>query len=109
VDARSYGAGRLLLTRVFQGLVGRAFNTPVRDLTFAYKLGTRELFEAFDWESTGHEIALETTLRPVAAGFRVAEVPTRWRGREEGESHQPFRRNLRHVATAARIWAAPRS
>ncbi len=109
VDATSYGRLHLLMTRSFQILCASAFRTRIRDLTFAYKIGTRELFQSFEWRSTGHEIALETTLRPLAGGCRVGEVPTSWQGREEGVSHHRFRRNLRYLCAAARIWAERRA
>lgn len=105
VDSASYGRMRVVITYVFQRLIGAIVGTPVRDLTFAFKIGTSRLFRAFDWEGTGHELAMETTLRPILAGYRVAEIPTRWEGRDEGVSHHRYSRNLRHLTLAARLIA----
>jgi glycosyltransferase involved in cell wall biosynthesis len=103
VDVLSYGPLRALTSWLFQRIVGRLARAPVHDLTFAYKIGTRRLFRSFEWTGTGHELAMETTLRPILAGCRVGEIPTRWSGRRDGVSHQPFRRNLRHAALAAQL------
>lgn len=105
VDVASYGRGRAAVTYAFQRIVGAAARTRVRDLTFAFKIGTREVFRAFAWEGTGHELAMETTLRPILAGYRVAEIPTAWVGRDEGVSHNKYSRNLRHARLAARLLA----
>jgi dolichol-phosphate mannosyltransferase len=105
VDVTSYGRARAAVTYAFQLIVGTAARTRVRDLTFAFKIGTREVFRAFAWEGTGHELAMETTLRPILAGYRVAQIPTKWVGRDEGVSHHTYLRNLRHARLAARLIA----
>ena len=104
VDLRGYGPGKALVTYAFQELVGGLFGTEIADLTFCYKIGTRALFQSIDWRGTGHELALETTLRPIAEGYRVAQVPTAWIARGEGRSNHAYLRNLRHVRTAARLY-----
>lgn len=105
VDSASYGRMRTLCARAFQRLVGTLAGTAIHDLTFAFKIGTSRLFRSFDWEGTGHELAMETTLRPILAGCRVGEIPTTWIGRNEGVSHHQYWRNLRHVTLAARLLA----
>jgi glycosyltransferase involved in cell wall biosynthesis len=103
VDVRGYGPGRVMVAYAFQVIFGRLFATDVRDLTFCYKIGTRELFESIAWSGTGHDLALETTVRPIALGYRVTEIPTVWVARSEGQSNQPFLRNLRHAKLAFEI------
>lgn len=103
VDVASYGPLRVVCSDLFQRLIGAFLDTPATDLTFAFKIGTRELFRSFEWEGTGHELALETTLRPLLAGRRVGEIPTTWIGRTEGVSHHAYWRNLRHLTLAARL------
>jgi hypothetical protein len=109
VDLRGYGPLKALVTYAFQGLAGAAFGSGIQDLTFCYKIGTRALFHSIAWRGTGHELALETTLRPIALGYRVAQLPTAWIGRGEGRSSHSYLRNLRHVRTAMEIYAERRA
>ena len=105
IDIAGYGAMRLACTWAFQRLIGGLARTPVHDLTFAFKIGTSRLFRSFEWEGTGHELAMETTLRPILAGCRVTEIPTTWISRDEGPSHHRYSRNLRHLKLAASLLA----
>jgi glycosyltransferase involved in cell wall biosynthesis len=104
VDLRGYGPVKAAVTYAFQGLVGGLFGTEIADLTFCYKIGTAELFRSIAWRGTGHELAMETTLRPIAEGFRVAEVPTVWIARGEGRSSHAYLQNLRHLRAAVGIY-----
>jgi dolichol-phosphate mannosyltransferase len=105
IDIAGYGAMRLACSWAFQRLIGGLARTRVHDLTFAFKIGTTRLFRSFEWEGTGHELAMETTLRPILAGWRVIEIPTTWIGRDEGLSHHRYSRNLRHLKLAAALLA----
>jgi glycosyltransferase involved in cell wall biosynthesis len=87
----------------FQQVFRVLFQTRVHDLTYGFKLIRRELAQAIVWEGTLHEIACETTLRPIRLGVRVAEVPSRWTARTQGVSKNTFLRNFRYVAMALRI------
>jgi glycosyltransferase involved in cell wall biosynthesis len=109
VDLRGYGPVKALCTYAFQEIAGAAFGSGIQDLTFCYKIGTRALFRSIPWRGTGHELALETTLRPIALGYRVGQVPTAWIARGEGRSSHAYLRNLRHVRTAIDIYAERRA
>jgi glycosyltransferase involved in cell wall biosynthesis len=87
----------------FQQVFRALFQTRVHDLTYGFKLIRRELAQALAWEGTLHEIACETTLKPIRLGVRVAEVPSRWTARTHGVSKNTFLRNFRYVAMALRI------
>lgn len=61
---------------------------PTSDPTSAFKLYRRSVLERLPIESdVGFELALEITVKAHRAGFRVAEVPTIWRDRVEGQSN----------------------
>jgi glycosyltransferase involved in cell wall biosynthesis len=87
----------------FQQVFRILFRTPIHDLTYGFKLIRAELAHGIAWEGTLHEIACETTLKPIRLGMRVAEVPSRWTARTQGASKNTFLRNLRYVATALRV------
>lgn len=104
-DRRSYGTKKWLLNFLVQHGFALLTRTTLSEFTFAYKLARRELFQKTLWEGTGHEFALESTLKPVLLGHKVGQVPTSWVGRREGVSHQPFWRNLRHIGMGLRLVA----
>lgn len=83
------------------------------DPTNNFKLYSRRLLDATTIESTaGFELALEITVKATLAGHRVAEVPTTWRDRTQGQSNFRLRRWLPHylhwyrVAMAGRLRSA---
>jgi dolichol-phosphate mannosyltransferase len=87
----------------FQQLFRAAYRTRLHDLTFGYKLMRAELARGIAWEGTLHEIACETTLKPIRLGASVGEVPTRWTARTQGATKNTFLRNFRYVATALKV------
>jgi hypothetical protein len=61
---------------------------PTRDPTSAFKMYRRSMLEKLQIESDrGFEISLEIVVKAHLAGYRITEVPTVWRDREEGESN----------------------
>jgi hypothetical protein len=98
-----YGGLKYYLNGCFQQLFRWLFWTPLTDLTYGFKMMRAELVRGIDWEGTLHEIACETTLKPVRLGVSVAEVPTRWTARTQGVSKNTFWRNFRYVRTALTI------
>ena len=102
-DWRSYGLLRWLLNYAVQQSFARLCGLPISDLTFAYKIARSRLLQSIRWQGTGHEFALESTLKPALLGYRLGQVPTSWKARREGLSHQPFWRNLRHIFMGLRL------
>ncbi|HVD86645.1 MAG TPA: polyprenol monophosphomannose synthase [Solirubrobacterales bacterium] len=77
---------------------------PVKDLTGGFKCFRREVLEAIDLESVtsrGYAFQVEMTYRALRGGFRVVEVPIRFRERRAGTSKM----NGSIVAEAA--WRVP--
>jgi dolichol-phosphate mannosyltransferase len=67
------------------------------DPTNNFKLYSRRLLDATPIESeAGFELALELTVKATLAGRRVAEVPTTWRDRTDGQSNFKLRKWLPH-------------
>ncbi len=59
---------------------------PTSDVSNSFKCIRRSVLNAIKLESKGFEISMEITLKAYFAGFRIAEVPTTWRGRSIGKS-----------------------
>jgi dolichol-phosphate mannosyltransferase len=67
------------------------------DPTNNFKLYSRRFLEATPIQSdAGFELALELTVKATLTGRRVAEVPTTWRDRTEGQSNFRLRQWLPH-------------
>ena len=98
-----YSPVKYALNWGFQQVFRILFGTRIHDLTYGFKLMRAELAHGIAWEGTLHEIACETTLKPIRLGVRVAEVPSRWTARTQGVSKNTFLRNFRYVATALRV------
>lgn len=61
---------------------------PTHDCTNSFKLYRRSMLEQVEIESTGgFEIGLEITVKAYVRGYRIAEVPSEWQEREDGESN----------------------
>jgi dolichol-phosphate mannosyltransferase len=70
---------------------------PIHDPTNNFKLYERRFLQSLTIESGGgFELALEVTVKAYAAGLPMAEVPTTWHGRVEGESRFRLRQWLPH-------------
>jgi hypothetical protein len=98
-----YSRLKYYLNWCFQQLFRWLFWTPLHDLTYGFKLIRAELVHGIDWQGMLHEIACETTLKPIRLGASVAEVPSKWTARTQGVSKNTFWRNFRYVRTAAAI------
>lgn len=61
---------------------------PTADPTSAFKVYRKAMLDRLDLESDrGFEITLEITVKAFLAGYRITEVPTTWRDREQGQSN----------------------
>lgn len=61
---------------------------PTHDVTNSFKLYRKSMLEKFSLESTGgFEIGLEICVKAYVYGYRIAEVPSEWFDRENGESN----------------------
>ena len=92
-----------VLNRGFQHIFRLLFWTRIHDLTYGYKLIDARVLKRFTWTGVWHEIAMETTLRPLKAGCRIAEVPSVWRKRTEGVSKIGTWKRFRYVPFALKI------
>jgi dolichol-phosphate mannosyltransferase len=98
-----YSRVKLVLNWLFQHLFRRIFVTDLTDLTYGFKILRREVVQEIAWESTKHEIFIETTIKPIQRGVVIERVPTVWKGRTEGKSSNNFLYNLRYVWLAIKV------
>jgi glycosyltransferase involved in cell wall biosynthesis len=98
-----YSPTKLVLNWCFQRLFRLLFWTRLHDLTYGFKLMRGEVARGIVWEGTMHEIACETTLKPIRLGVPATEVPSRWTARNDGQTKNKFFRNFRYVGMALRI------
>ena len=89
--------GGPLLKRLMSRTAGLSLHwfagVPTHDPTNNFKLYSRRLLDSVTIESTaGFELALELTVKATLAGRRVAEVPTTWRDRTDGQSNFKLRK-----------------
>jgi dolichol-phosphate mannosyltransferase len=101
----NYDPLKYVLNWIFQNLFRILFWTKLGDLTFGFKILSKKMTDSIRWEGTLHEICIETTVKPIKAGFKIEQVPSVWVGRKEGASVNTFFRNFRYVRTAFRVLA----
>jgi glycosyltransferase involved in cell wall biosynthesis len=106
---KGYQPLKFVLNWIFQHLVGAAYGTHLSDLTFGFRMFRSEWVKKIRWEEVGHPFLLETVLKPLRLGARVVEVPTTWRPRPEGVSHNGFFRNFVYFRIAFRVRFMPRN
>lgn len=101
----NYDPTKRVLNWIFQILFRMLYRTPLGDLTYGYKVLKKERIDQISWESSLHEIYIETTIKPLKIGCKADQVPTVWVGRSEGKSKNTFFKNFRYVGLAFKVWA----
>ncbi len=96
------------LNWVFQQFIRILYGTELSDLTLAFRILRIEWVKNIRWEELKHPFLLETILKPMRLGATIAEVPTVWRAREEGASHNTFWQNFVYFRTAVKTRLSPR-
>jgi glycosyltransferase involved in cell wall biosynthesis len=87
---RGYHPLKRFLNGIFQAIFRVFYGTTLSDLTYGFRIFKREWVKTIAWEELRHPFLLETILKPLRLGARVIEIPSTWRVRTEGESHNPF-------------------
>lgn len=94
---------RVAISQVANLVLRLVFWTRVRDLTTGLRAYRTDAVRGLDVQGTGFETQLELTVRLIAAGRSIAEIPLMLRQREAGESKMRYmkliKRYGRMVAT----------
>ena len=85
-DTQDVPAGRLLISRLGNRVLGFAMPGGLRTVTGILRGYRREVLESIDLSSDGKEINLEIVSKAVAAGFIPLEIPAVLTGRKQGKS-----------------------
>jgi dolichol-phosphate mannosyltransferase len=95
---------RVLISRGANIAMRLAFRTSVRDLTTGMRAFRGDVVRNLRLDATGFEAQLEITVRLLAAGCRIDEVPMVLRNRSVGESKMRYLRLApRYAATFVRM------
>ena len=100
----NWGALRRLLSRGGSWYARTLLRVPVRDLTGGFKCFHGRVLETIDLggvHADGYGFQIELTYRAIQGGFRVKEIPIRFRERREGHSKMTAR-----IALEA-VWKVP--
>jgi len=81
-----YSKFKYFYNRAFNKIFRCLLGTQISDLTFGFKILRDDIVTRVNWESEKHGIAGETTMKPIALGFAVEEVPVSWIRRKHGKS-----------------------
>ncbi|MBI4854896.1 MAG: glycosyltransferase [Acidobacteria bacterium] len=95
VGSRYMKGGKLIGGPFFKQLLSRLAGVslyylrgiPTHDSTNAFKLYDSKMLKTMQIESkAGFELNLEITVKAFLSGYKIAEIPSTWRDRTEGES-----------------------
>jgi glycosyltransferase involved in cell wall biosynthesis len=103
-----YSPVKFVLNWVFQNSFRVLYGTSLSDLTYGFRIFRSDLVKQIRWEELRHPFLLETILKPLRLGAKTKEIPTVWRERTEGVSHNEFWRNFLYFRIALRTRMTPK-
>lgn len=104
-----YDPLKLFLNKIFQAFFALLYRVRLTDLTYAYRIFPTELMRSIRWEELKHPFLFETLIKPLRLGVEVVEVPSTWRVRAEGVTHNTFFTNFVYFRTGLKtLFTSPR-
>ena len=97
---QGYSPVKYALNWVFQRMFRMLYGVSFSDLTYGFRIFKAEWVKKIAWEELRHAFLLETMLKPLRLGAKVVEIPSVWRTRQEGISHNDFLQNFVYFRTA---------
>src|SRR3989475_3033208 len=98
-------AARRVLSRILTVTLGRGLSLPVHDLSSGYRLYRGAILRELELTATDFDVLEEILIRALAAGYRVHEVPFRYRARVSGRSHARLVRfAISYLRTFVAMW-----
>ena len=89
-----YNPLKFVLNWAFQRMFRILYGTSLSDLTYGFRIFKSHWVKNIEWEELRHPFLLETVLKPLRLGATIVEIPTVWRTRTEGMSHNTFLQNF---------------
>ncbi len=105
---QGYSPIKFVLNWFFQRSFRLLYGTTLSDLTYGFRIFKSDLVKTIHWQELRHPFLLETILKPLRLGAKTKEIPTVWRTRTEGVSHNPFWRNFLYFRIALRTRLTPK-
>lgn len=105
---KGYNPVKYILNKIFQSIFRILYWTNLTDLTFAFRIFKTDIVKKIKWEELRHPFFLETIIKPLRLGYRVAEIPSPWAARTEGESQNTFWRNFEYFKIGLRVLWMPK-
>ncbi len=99
----NYGGVKLIMNYFFQCFCRWAFQAPLTDFTYGYRLYPSQIIRSFSWQEVGHAFVLESLLAPHLRGVQIVEVPAVWSARREGVRRSRFIQYLGYLPALLRI------
>jgi glycosyltransferase involved in cell wall biosynthesis len=106
---QGYDPLKYRLNWIFQAILRLLYGSNLSDFTFGFRIFRARWVKTIHWTEVRHPFLLETILKPLRLGAQVLEIPTTWRARVEGESHNPFSQNFVYFRTALKIRFTPKA
>lgn len=75
------------------------YGVELHDILSGYRALTREVYKSVELQKSGFEVETELTVETIANGFRMLEVPVRYRKRAGRTKLRPFADGYRIVST----------
>jgi glycosyltransferase involved in cell wall biosynthesis len=97
---QGYEPTKYILNWIFQRGFRWLYRTSLSDLTYGFRIFKTEWVKRIAWEECRHAFLLETVLKPLRLGAHAIEIPTVWRSRTEGASHNSFWLNFLYFRIA---------
>src|SRR5213080_1204825 len=98
-------ATRRVMSRILNITFGRGLSLPVHDLSSGYRLYRAAILRELELKATDFDVLEEILIRVLAAGYRVYEVPFRYRARVSGRSHARLVRfAISYLRTFVAMW-----
>lgn len=95
---------RRVLSRTLNLALRRGLSLPYADLTSGYRLYRRSALAALSLQASGFDILQEVLIRICAEGYRVREVPFRYRAPASGRLRWLTRFALSNLKTFGAMW-----
>jgi len=100
---QGYDPLKRVLNWWFQKFFSALYGVRLTDMTFGYRIFRTPLVKSIAWEETRHPFMLESIVKPLRLGATVCEIPTTWKARVEGESHNSFWRNFEYFRPGIKV------
>ena len=87
--------GNKIINLIFRFFYG----VELHDILSGYRVLTRDVYKSVELQKSGFEVETELTVETIANGFRILEVPVRYRKRAGKTKLRPFSDGYRIVST----------